>query len=127
AFRTHWVAWVFVLGWAAQRARTVPQRMAVCAVAAVACHDFFSHTERGVIVFVAVALLVWVDEVRLPRGLAVPVATIAAASLTIYLTHGRIHPFLSSHLPRALAVAGTIVAGTALTVIWRRLGAVPRA
>lgn len=127
AFRTHWVAWVFLLGWAAHRARSTSQRLLVCATAAVACHDFFSHSERGLIVLAAVVLLVWVDEVRLPRTLAPPVATVAAASLTIYLTHGRIHPFLSAHLPRAVAVAGAIAAGTALTVGWRRLRALHRA
>lgn len=121
AFRTHWVAWVFLLGWAAQRARTVPQKVLVSAVAVAACPGFFGHPSRGALVLVGVLALTWFDRVRLPRPLVAPLAAVAAASLTIYLTHSSVHPVLSAHLPPVATVVGTVAAGVALTVAWRRM------
>jgi hypothetical protein len=120
SFRTHWVAWVFLLGFAAQRARTVPQRLLVSAVAVAACPGFFGHPSRGVLVLGGVLVLTWFDELRVPRPIVAPLALVAAASLSIYLTHGWTHPVISRHLAPVPTVAVAIAIGVALTVAWRR-------
>ncbi|HKY14954.1 MAG TPA: AMP-binding protein [Microthrixaceae bacterium] len=133
-YRTGRVAWVFALGWAAHRARTVPQRLAVTAVASVGCWGFFSIELRNAILLGGIVLLVWLGTIPVPRPARHVIGPLAASSLGIYLVHGDVYPVVQrmvSFPPAALVV--TLVVSLAIArlfaVAWRqvvRLGAMAR-
>lgn len=133
-FRTHGVAWFFALGWLARQSTTIMQRIVTSVLALVTVDDFFGRTHREWFIAVGIIALVWVKAVPLPRLAIALVATIAAGSMWIYISHFRIFPPLDRNLPRGLAFALTIACGVA---IWRTselaaravrfLGWVPRA
>ena len=103
------VAWFFVLGWAAARATTHLQRLAVLAAAAGLLYGFFGDPERGLVIAAAIAVLLWAKPVRLPRWVARPISAVAAASLAIYLTHWQVYPHLEDHYPLAATVSSIVV------------------
>ncbi len=112
-FLTWVVAWVFALGWAVQRARSLLQRSAVTALAAVSLVGFFDDVLRGAVVLAGVLVLLWLPSVSMPRPLVKGVAVIAAASLAIYLTHWQVFPELLPLMPTTVAFALTMAAGVA--------------
>jgi hypothetical protein len=115
-FRTHGVAWFFVLGWLAQQSSTPVRRIVTSVVCWYTIDGFFAGTDRESFVAIAVITLVWARAIPLPRLAIAPVATIAAASMWIYISHFRIYPPLARELPVALALCLTIASGIA---IWR--------
>ncbi|UDY36099.1 AMP-binding protein [Dermatobacter hominis] len=98
-YRTGRVAWVFALGWAAHRARTVPQRLVVTALAAVGSWGFFSIELRNAILLGGIVLLVWVGTVPVPSASRRLVGAMAASSLAIYLIHGDVYPVVQRYVP----------------------------
>lgn len=95
------VLWCFALGWAAARARSVPQRLTVTFAALTLALGFFGDIRREAIVAAAVLVLLWVRPVALPRWLANLSGALAAGSLSIYLTHWQVYPHLETHFPLA--------------------------
>ena len=91
--------WVFALGWAVARARTVPQRLLVTAVGVLALPGFLDDVRRSVIVISALVLLTWTRTFRIPTALARFVGVLAAASLSIYLTHFLVYPHFEFRSP----------------------------
>ncbi|HSK25796.1 MAG TPA: non-ribosomal peptide synthetase [Jiangellales bacterium] len=106
------VLWLFALGWAAARARTVPQRLLVTAVAAASVPGFFDDPRREALMVAGIALLVWAPGIRCPAGVARAAAVLAAASLHVYLTHWAVYPHLADRSP-LLAVLASLAAGVA--------------
>lgn len=103
------VLWCFAVGWAAARATTLPQRSAVAVSAAVLAFGFFDDLRRETIVAASVALLLWARPMALPGWLARGCAVLAAASLSIYLTHWQVYPHLEDRFPLAATLLSLAV------------------
>ena len=111
------IAWLFLAGWAAQRATTRAQRVAVSAFGVVCLPGFFGDPLREAFVAATLLALVWVPVVRIPRALARGVGALAAASLYLYLTHWQVYEPLEDHgVPGAVGLAASVVAGI---LTWR--------
>ncbi|MEZ5297938.1 MAG: phosphopantetheine-binding protein [Ilumatobacteraceae bacterium] len=91
-FRTHAVAWFFVLGWLIQRSTRRHQQVLTSAIALVTAYGVFQNPRREYFIATGFVLLVWVNEIPLPRRAVAPVATIAAASMWILISHFMIWP-----------------------------------
>lgn len=118
----HTVIWLFALGWAAQRAATVRQRVAVLAGLAVAVPMMFAHEpHRAAVVAVGTALLL-VPTLPVPRPLVRVCGLLAGASLAIYLTHYAVMTALTG-LPTALVVLACLLAGVAVQEVLGRTAA----
>jgi peptidoglycan/LPS O-acetylase OafA/YrhL len=123
----HWmympdtVLWCFALGWAAQRARGVGQRLAVTLVGAVNVWDFFDKPGRELAVALGLLALVWVARVRVPTGLHRVVAAVAAASLYVYLVQWAVLPPLRGVVPTWVAAVVAIVAGVVAFALAQRI------
>lgn len=103
------VLWCFALGWAAARATSNPQRWFVTASAAALTLGFFGDLQRELIIVGAITVVVWAKPIPVPRVVAALSATLAGASLSIYLTHWRIYPHLEDHFPLAATVSSLLV------------------
>ena len=103
------VAWCFALGWAAARAERSWQRILVACAAAGLAFGFFGDPVREMVISAAVAALLWARPVRLPRWVATACGVLAAASLSIYLTHWQIYPYLEYRFPLAATVLSLLV------------------
>ncbi|MCM3688510.1 AMP-binding protein [Kocuria rosea] len=114
------VFWLFALGWAAARSRTVLQRCAVSAVTLLSVPGYFDSTAREATVAAGVLLLLWVPALPVPAGLRRLTGRLAGASLCIYLTHWLVYPGLVPVSP-ALAVAASLAAGVAYWALSQRL------
>lgn len=112
--------WFFAAGWAAAKATSAWQRLAVTAVLAVGIHGYFGNTGREMLVFTGLALLIWLPAVRCPAPLAVAAGVVAEASLYTYLTHFQVYALFGEH--RLLGVLASIVAGVVLSrlITWSR-------
>lgn len=126
-FRTHAVAWVFLLGWAAQRADTVARRALVTAVAAFAVPVAFGSSGRDLVVLAGLALVVWAPALPVPAPLHRPVAVLASASLAIYLTHWAVLHHLWGRTPAEVTAVVALVVGVAAHRLGRRAVPVLRA
>ncbi|MGE2835696.1 AMP-binding protein [Mycobacterium sp. SMC-4] len=105
--------WFFALGWAAAKARTVLQRIAVTAVLVVGLIGYFDDLDRGALVLVGLMLLIWLPALRCPAPVAALAGVVAEASLYTYLTHFQVYPLFGSH--RLAGVIASILVGVALT------------
>ncbi len=96
-FTTHNVAWLFVLGWAAEAARNIGQRLIVAVAIVLSVPTFFLETPRGDLVLAGLALLVFVRAIPVPSIARRLVGVLAGASLYIYLTHYAVFPELQKY------------------------------
>lgn len=108
------VAWCFALGWAAARAERTRERLLVFGTSVTLLAGFFADPSakavpREAIIAAAIACLLWAKPVRLPRWLALTSGTVAAASLSIYLTHWQIYPWLENRVPLAATLSSLVV------------------
>ncbi len=115
--RAHVVFWLVALGWAAARATSWWHRAVVSVLLALTVPGFFADPGREAVVVLGLLALVWVPTVRLPAPALRVVATLAAASLWIYLTHWQVYPHLEDRWPWA-AVVSSIVVGVAAWRAW---------
>jgi acyl-CoA synthetase (AMP-forming)/AMP-acid ligase II/acyl carrier protein len=106
------VLWCFALGWAAARAQSALQRGLVTVLALALTFGFFGEVWRELVVVVGIAVLIWAPPVRLPARLATVCGALAAASLSIYLTHWQIYPHLEMDHP-FLATVSSLAVGLA--------------
>ena len=128
------VLWFLALGWAAARTASVPQRVLLLALAAAGCLGFFGDLQRELVVLAGIAVLVCVPALRMPRWLAATCGVLAAASLSIYLTHWQVyphlemeHPWLATGLSLAVGIAFAWALRPALHGLgrWTRVSARP--
>ena len=102
----HVVFWLFALGWATAKARTVGQRWLVSAVVLATVPGFFEDDPvRDATVVCGLLVLIWVDRLPCPDPLARAAGVLASASLYIYLTHWQIYPSLEDDYPVAALLA----------------------
>ncbi len=109
--------WFFAIGWAASKSSTVWQRLAVTAVLAVGIVGYFGQPNREALVFIGLALLIWLPAIRCPSAFTFTAGVIAEASLFIYLTHYQVYPLFGEH--RFVGVLAAIVVGILLTRVAR--------
>ena len=88
--------WLFVLGWAAAKARSVWQRIGLTVVIVATVPDFFGDPRRDAVIAAGIALLLWVPTLRGPGPVNRGVAVLASSSLYIYLTHWQVYPRFES-------------------------------
>ncbi len=124
-FRPHTVACFVALGWCAQRAATVAQRLLVTVLAVVTTLGYFEtvgrvdQLDRELRILAAVLALVWIRSVRLPTPVAAVVGKVAAASMWIFLVHWQVWPMFTPWLDDRVAFLLTIAVGTA---VWWGVG-----
>jgi hypothetical protein len=107
--------WFFALGWAAAKATTTLQRVAVTLALVVALHGYFDSTLREVMVMAGLALLIWVSTIRCASALTVAVGVLAEASLYTYLVHYQVYALFDGH--PALGVIASLAVGVLLTYV----------
>ncbi|MFA4895822.1 MULTISPECIES: AMP-binding protein [Microbacterium] len=93
------VVWLIALGWLVARADTVGRRWLVSAIAVASTFGFFGDPLREGIVAIGILILVWLPTIRMPRLLVSAVATLAGASMFIYLTHWQVYPPFEQSAP----------------------------
>ncbi|HJV99110.1 MAG TPA: AMP-binding protein [Arthrobacter sp.] len=114
------VLWLFALGWALARARTVPQRLALSAIAAVALPGYFGDPWREATILAGILLLAWVPALPVPAVAHRLAGVLASASLYAYVTHWVVFPDLKDTCP-VLAVALSLAVGVAYWAVSLRL------
>jgi len=113
--------WLFALGWAVARARTVVQRCAVSAIAVLTVPGyFFGDTHRELTLVAGLLLLTWLPTIPVPKGMQRLAVLLASASLYAYLVHWLVYPLLDATSP-ALAVAASLAAGIAYWALCTRV------
>jgi acyl-CoA synthetase (AMP-forming)/AMP-acid ligase II/acyl carrier protein len=123
------VLWCFLVGWVAARAVTLPQKVLLSAVVAVAVPGFFSNGPREAVVAGGLLLLLWVPSLPVVRPVNRVAGAIAAASLAIYLTHWEVWPPVLDRFSPLVAVAASLAVGVGAWTGVQRLGVLllPRA
>lgn len=116
------VLWLVALGWLIARARSVRQRVLVSVVTALSVYGFFGDVQRESIVALGVLLLIWVPTVPLPRVLVPIIATLASASMFIYLTHWQVYPPFEQSAPWL----GTLLSLGIGVIAWKAYGLASR-
>ena len=114
------VLWLFALGWAFARARTVPQRLVLSAIAALALPGYFDNPWREATILAGILLLAWIPALPLPAVLHGLFGTLASASLYAYVTHWVIFPDFKEHSP-VLAVVLSLAVGVAYWAVSMRV------
>lgn len=112
--------WLFALGWAIARSRTVAQRCMVSAIAALTVPGFFENTTREGTLLAGILILIWLPSIPVPKGLRRLMVVLASASLYAYLVHWLVYPPLVGISP-ALAVAASLTAGAAYWALCMRV------
>ena len=120
-FRTHGVAWFFVLGWLVHRSTTWWQRLLTSVLCVMTIPDFFDRPERDWFIAAGLLLLLWVRDTPVPRISKRPLCAVAGASMWILITHFSVWPVLDRAFPPALAYPLTIAAGVVAWVVVERL------
>ena len=113
-FRTHGVAWCFVLGWLVHRSVAPWQKLLTTLACVVAVAEFFQRPQREWFIITGLLALTWLRQVPCPRPLIPVIATVATASLWIYISHFHLWRPLDRLAPGGLAYVLTLVAGVAL-------------
>ncbi|MDT5331299.1 MAG: hypothetical protein QOF31_2596 [Mycobacterium sp.] len=107
--------WFFAIGWAAAKASTTLQRVAVTLVLIVALHGYFDSTLREALVLGGLVLLIWLPTVRCASALTVATGIVAEASLYTYLVHYQVYTLFPGH--PAVGVVASIAVGVLLTYL----------
>lgn len=115
-FKAHGVAWFFALGWLIHQSTTRWKQVLTSLICLVTIPGAFDRPQREWFILIGLLALIWIKEVPLPRVAIWPMATVAAASMWILITHFRVFPPLTRNLPLAVAYAMTIAAGV---LVWR--------
>jgi hypothetical protein len=79
--------WLFAIGWAANVARTRRQRLLLSLLPLLLLPGFLDNAVREALVGAGLLALIWVRSVTVPRVTVPLLATLAGASMYIYLTH----------------------------------------
>jgi hypothetical protein len=111
--------WLFALGWAAAKATSRWQRLAVSVAIVATVPGYFDKPLRETIVIGGLLLLVWVSSVPGTRSLNRVAAALAGSSLYIYLTHWHVYPYLQGFSP-LLALLASLAVGILYALVVAR-------
>jgi hypothetical protein len=103
------VAWLFVGGWAATRARHAGHRLLLSALLVAGSAGFCEDPVREATIALGLLALVWIPAVPMPRAVVGLVGQLASASLYIYLTHWQVYPHLEYRWPLGGLLASLVV------------------
>lgn len=106
--------WFFALGWAAAKATTFGQRLAVTVLAAAGLIGYFGDGHREALVMFGLTTLIWIPGIMCPRPLVVLAGVVADASLFVYLTHWQVYPLLPTPFTGVIA---SLAVGAALATL----------
>lgn len=120
-FRTHTIAFFFVLGWLIQRSDSTRRKLITTALCVASTADFFDYAPREWFIGVCLVTLVWIREIPLPRVAVPAVALVASASMWILISHFAIWPRLAGMMPLGLAYVATLAAGVLVWIVADRL------
>lgn len=112
--------WLFALGWAVARSRTLLQRCAVTALTVLTVPGFFQDPNRDLTVMAGIVLLAWLPTLPVPRAMGRLVVLLASASMHIYLVHWLVYPLLAG-ISLPLAMAASLTAGVAYWALCNRI------
>jgi acyl-CoA synthetase (AMP-forming)/AMP-acid ligase II len=120
------VFFLFALGWAAARARTAPQRLALTAAVLLTVPGLFPGGQplRTSLVMAGLALLIWVPVLPSLDLVNRVAGVLAGSSLYIYLTHFQVYPHIRNYSPvlaLMVSLALGVLYGTAYTRLMRRV------
>jgi acyl-CoA synthetase (AMP-forming)/AMP-acid ligase II/acyl carrier protein/surface polysaccharide O-acyltransferase-like enzyme len=115
-FRTHSVAWIFVLGWLVQRSSRWWQRLLTVGMCVALVPGFFHYAPREWFIVTALVVLVWFRDLPFPRWSVRPLGALAAASMWIYVTHFLFWPVMTDVFDRRPAYLATIGAGVLVSM-----------
>jgi len=107
--------WFFAIGWAAAKATTTLQRVAVSVALAVSLYGYFDSTLRDLMVMAGLLLLIWVPTIRCPSALTVVIGVLAEASLYTYLVHYQVYASFEGH--PGVGVLASLAVGILLTYV----------
>jgi acyl-coenzyme A synthetase/AMP-(fatty) acid ligase/surface polysaccharide O-acyltransferase-like enzyme len=113
-FRTHGVAWFFVLGWLVHRSTTREQKLLTTVLCLATAPGFFGYAPREFFIAGALVVLVWWRELPIPVRVVRPIGAVAAASMWIYITHFTFWPLFLDVTRIEVAYLLTIVSGVAV-------------
>jgi len=116
-FRTHAIAWFFVLGWLVHASSTWWRRGLTTVVVVLTVPGFFERPQREAFIAAGLVALLWLPQLPWPRLLVRPVAAIGAASLWILISHFTIWPLLTELMDRRLAYVLTVGAGVMIHAV----------
>lgn len=122
-FRTHAVAWFFVLGWLVYRSSTWQQRLLTTVLCLATAPGVFQNPRREYFIALGLVLLVWARDLPFPRVAVRPVATLAAASMWIFISHFMIWPPMKELFIVDVAYPLTILASLG---VWWTMTQAPR-
>lgn len=128
-FRPHTVVCFLALGWCAQRASSIGQRLLVTGLAVVTTLGYFEtvgrtgQLDRELRILAMVLALVWISSVRLPTPIAAVMGRVAAASMWIFLVHWQLWPLLTPWFDDRFAYVLTILGGVGVWWLASRLAA----
>ncbi|MFJ6313069.1 AMP-binding protein [Pseudarthrobacter oxydans] len=111
--------WLFALGWAVARSRTLAQRCTVTALTFLTVPGFFENPYRDLTVMAGILMLAWLPTLPVPRAMSRLVVLLASASMHIYLVHWLVYPLLTG-ISLPLAVAASLAAGVAYWALCTR-------
>ena len=109
------VVWLIALGWLLARADTTARRVLVSVIAVASSLGFFGAPLREAILAGGMLALIWVPAVRAPQWMVPAVATVAGASMFIYLTHWQVYPLFEQNAPWI----GTLLSLAVGVITWR--------
>lgn len=105
--------WLFAWGWAAAKATTVPQRVLLTAVLAVALYGYYDDPSRTLIVFTGLLLTLWLPAIRCPAAFTTVAGLLAEASLYTYLVHYQVYALFPGR--PLIGVLASLVVGVLIT------------
>jgi hypothetical protein len=120
-YRTHGIAFFFVLGWLIQRSDSTRKRLFTSALCVASIAHFFHYAPREWMIGVCLVALVWFREIPVPRPIVRPVAVVASASLWILISHFMIWPLAKDVMPLGWAYVATLAAGVLVWVVADRV------
>jgi hypothetical protein len=118
-FRTHGVAFFFVLGWLVHRSDTWRLKAVTTVVCIASVVGFFDRPQREWFIIGGLLVLLWRRQVTVPSVVVRPVALLAAASMWIYISHFTFWPLLVDVMDREPAYVLTLLAGVAVWAVAR--------
>lgn len=106
------VLWLFALGRAFARAKTVPQRAALSALTILTVPGYFGEPWREATIIAGILVLAWLRTIPLPAVLHRPLGVLASASFFAYVTQWGVFPDIRE-VDKALAVVASLAVGIA--------------
>ncbi|MGA8046983.1 MAG: non-ribosomal peptide synthetase [Dermatophilaceae bacterium] len=105
-----------LLGWALERARSLPPRLVASAAAVWMIGEFSGNPKRDGLTLAVVLVLLWVPRSRVPAVVVPALKVLAAASLYIYVIHWQALELLWEW--PLLAFAGSLALGVVFWWLW---------